>query len=74
MHKCDTCEKLHSSVPHIKDLLNMHAGDKTFKCVHVGMNFAIVGHLVIILTVTNDLKVLHVRACLVFDLIQREIC
>ena len=32
MHKCDTCEKLHSSVPLINDLLNMHAGDKTFNC------------------------------------------
>ena len=42
--------------------------------IYVGINFAIVDHLVIILTVTNDLKVLHVRACLVFDLIQREIC
>ena len=42
--------------------------------IYVGKIFAIVDHLVIILTVTNDLKVLHVRACLVFDLIQREIC
>ena len=42
--------------------------------IYVGKNFAIVGHVVITLTVTKDLKVLHVRACLVFDLIQREIC